>query len=82
MIMYRVEQIIIVSTIKTNPEEVMEVLIVQCDDSNKNVWKPSNLTDYIRCEFANSSLNTKIKNARAVVGFMNYIIMEIELGED
>lgn len=80
--MYRVEQIIILSTIKNNPEEVMEVVIIQCDHSNTNVWIPSKLTDYLRCEFASSSLNTKLKNARAVVGFMNYIIMEIELGED
>ena len=59
-----------------------EVVIVEYDDKDKEIWVPSRLSDFIYRDYMNKSLNTKLKAARAVVGFMNYIISQINLGED
>ena len=59
-----------------------EVVIVEYDDKDREVWVPSRLSDFIYREYMSKSLNTKLKVARAVVGFMNYIISQINLGED
>ncbi len=60
-----------------------EVVILDCyDNQNKDIWRPSRLTDFIYKEYMNNALNTKLKAARAVTGFMNYICKEVNLGED
>lgn len=59
-----------------------EVFIVKIDTSNPNVWIPSKLTDFVRSQYANNSLNTQLKVARTVAEFMNYITSQVILGED
>ncbi|WP_410495699.1 hypothetical protein QTL86_18575 [Cellulosilyticum sp. ST5] len=59
-----------------------EILIVECDESNKEVWIPSRLTDFIATAYSVYSLNTKTKVARYVTGFMNYLVQEVAKKED
>jgi len=59
-----------------------EVIIIEYSDLDKDVWVPSRLTDYIYRQYMNKALNTKLKAARGVVGFMNYLTEEVDKGED
>lgn len=63
-------------------EEVREVIIYRCEDEDDPVWIASKFTDYIYTEFDGASLNTKVKNARSVTAFLNYVIEQAKLGEN
>lgn len=82
MIKYRAILSPFVSLEGTYPKDSAEVIIVQYDDSNKNVWIPSSLTNFIYHKYNNKSLNTKMKVARTVCSFINYLYAQVIIGED
>lgn len=84
MIIYRVKEQTIMDLSKRNPIKKKEILIVQCDDKNKEVWIPSSLTEYLQHYHSTNShsSNTKIKSARAICEFINYLSKQVNLSED
>ncbi|WP_459610792.1 hypothetical protein [Clostridium botulinum] len=82
MIKYRAIEIPIRSfkgiySVRTN-----EILIVQYDDLDKEVWIPSSLTNFIYHKYNNCSINTKVKVARNICAFINHVNNQVVLGED
>ncbi|RFM18832.1 site-specific integrase [Clostridium botulinum] len=59
-----------------------EILIVQYDDLDKKVWIPSFLTNFIYHKYNNCSINTKVKVARNICAFIDYVNNQVVLGED
>ncbi|WP_238900266.1 site-specific integrase [Clostridium sp. YIM B02500] len=82
MIVYKAKEIPIMNLDERIPVRKNEIIIIKQLDINSNVWIPSALTDFIKCYYLNASNNTKIKNAGILCGFINYINLQIELGED
>jgi len=64
------------------PERIKNILIVQRNNDNRNVWFPSSITEYLYDYHANDSNNTRIKSARAICKFLNYVNNQVELGEE
>lgn len=71
---YKVREIVV--------DNKKEVLIVECEDRDSQMWLPSRLTDFINTQCRNLELNTKIFKARAVTQFMNFVVKEVMRGED
>lgn len=82
MMRYRAKEMYIKSFKGKVPENINQVIIIQYNDENPDVWFPSPLTNFIHHKYNNSSINTKIKVARIVTAFLNYLIEQVTLGED
>ncbi|MGV3075058.1 tyrosine-type recombinase/integrase [Clostridium baratii] len=84
MVIYRAIETPMISLSGYHPEQISEVIIVKCSDTKKDTWVPSPLTHYIyaRHRTAKHSNNTKLKTARDVCSFLNYITNQIALSED
>jgi len=82
MMIYRVKEQTIMDFSKRKPIKRKEVFIVQCDDKNKNMWIPSPLTEYLHHYHSTHSPNTKVKSARVICEFINYLNKQVSLGED
>lgn len=82
MIIYRVKEQTILDFSKRIPVEKRVVLIVRCDDKNKDVCIPSSLTNYLYHYHSNNSLNTTVQSGRVICGFINYLNKQVILGED
>lgn len=82
MIKYKAKEVPIKSFKGKIPENISQVIIVQTNEINPNVWFPSPLTNFIHHKYNNSSINTKMKVARIVTAFLNYLMEQVEKGED
>ncbi|MCB2290180.1 site-specific integrase [Clostridium sp. CS001] len=82
MIVYMPKIVSMVDFEGREPKRIKNILIVQRNSDNKNVWIPSSMTHYLYNYHANDSNNTRIKSARAICGFLNYLNNQVELGED
>ena len=82
MIKYKAKEVPIKSFKGLKPENISQVIIVQCNDDNLDIWFPSPLTNFIHHKYNNSSINTKMKAARIVTAFLNYLMEQVSLGED
>ena len=77
---YNVKEININDYSKYQFKEKTEVLIVR--ENKDGSWIPSQLTYYLKSQFNECSLNTKMKTGRFIANFINYINNEIRLGYD
>lgn len=57
------------------------VMIMEKDDDT-GVWLPSSLTHYIYCNYSSNGINTQKSWAYLICDFMNYMLDQVELGED
>lgn len=64
---------------KYKNKERKEIIIVR-EYSDSDAWIPSQLTSYLKTMCCTMSDNSKIKEARFIINFLNYINNEISLG--
>jgi len=83
MKIFKVKTMYVKSYKEKEAKKYQEVLIVQCDEDNLDIWKPSKLTSYVNYKYGGEGkINTSKPPAQAIVQFMNYITKEVALGED
>lgn len=84
MILYKYKEVPVKDFGGRTPKIIREIIIVKYDTENEDVWIPSPLTHFIyhRHTANNHSNNTKIQSAIAICGFLNYLIRQVDLGED
>lgn len=82
MIRYRAKEMCIKSFKGKVPENINQVIIIQYNDENPDVWFPSPLTNFIHHRYNDSSVSTKMKVARIVSAFLNYLMEQVDKGED
>jgi integrase len=63
-------------------KEVIEVIIYRCEGEEDEVYMPSKFTEYLYTEFNGASINTKVKHAKTITAFLNYVIEQTRLGEN
>lgn len=63
------------------PKDRYEVLIVEVDEANPLVCKPSPLTEFLEVYMLEKAINTKIHYGYDICDFLNYLKLQIELGE-
>ena len=76
---YTFKQITIRDFSKHQNKERKEIIIIRQYPDSK-AWIPSQLTTYLKTVFGSMSDNSKIKEARVITNFLNYINNEISLG--
>ena len=76
---YKLKTITIRDFSKYQNKERKEVIIVR-QYPNSEAWIPSQLTSYLKTVCGSMSDNSKIKEARVITNFLNYINNEISLG--
>lgn len=80
---YKVREVTINRIIRREITQVQEVMILINDSRYSDILIPSKLTYYIFAEFSGGySINTKLKNARVIVEFINYLNDQVRLNED
>ena len=76
---YTFKQITIRDFSKHQNKERKEIIIIRQYPDSK-AWIPSQLTTYLKTVCGSMSDNSKIKEARVITNFLNYINNEISLG--
>ena len=64
------------------PKDRYKVLIVEVDEANPLVCKPSPLTEFLEVYMLEKAINIKIHYGYVICDFLNYLKLQIELGED
>lgn len=82
MIIYKVKEQVINDISGWKPKDRYAVLIVESDEANPLVWKPSPLTEFLEVYMSEKAVNTKIHYGYVICDFLNYLKLQIELGED
>lgn len=84
MIRYKVrEEKVTLYTYQTEEvDEVKHTVMIAEKDDDTGVWLPSSLTDYIYSNHSSKSINTQKRWAYLICDFMNYLLSQVELGED
>lgn len=84
MIRYKVrEEKITLYTYQTEEvDEVKHIAVIVEKDDDTGVWLPSSLTDYIYSNYSSKGINTQKRWAYLICDFMNYLLTQVELGED
>lgn len=78
---YKVREEVYSKLVNKKWEEVREVIIYRCIGEHE-VFIPSKFTDYIYTDFDGVSINTKVKHAKTITQFLNYVIKQTKLGEN
>lgn len=78
-IKYNFKEVTIKDFSKYHNKERREIIIVR-QLNNSDAWIPSKLTSYLKTMCNDMSINSKIKEARYITNFLNYINNEISLG--
>lgn len=59
-----------------------DIIIIECSETNPEIWRPSKLNSFIAHECRSMSLNSKYAYAINVCSFLNYIREQILIGTD
>lgn len=59
-----------------------DIMIVECSETNPDIWKPSKLNSFISHECRGMALNSKYLYAINICSFLNYIREQILIGTD
>ncbi|MBQ8999649.1 MAG: site-specific integrase [Clostridium sp.] len=78
-IKYNFKEITIRDFSKYKNKERKEIIIVK-EYEETGAWIPSQLTSYLKTVCNNLSINSKAKEARYIVNFLNYLKEEVSLG--
>ncbi|OAA90491.1 hypothetical protein [Clostridium ljungdahlii] len=81
MIRYSTQQVN-AKLFNTYSEENKNTVMIMEKDVDTGVWMPSSLTHYIYAYYSNLAINTQESVGYLICDFMNYILHQVELGED
>jgi hypothetical protein len=82
MITYTVKEIVINNYSEGKSTEKREAIIVKYENDKRDIWFPSPLTEYVYHYHKNASINTKLKSARIVCQFINFLNNQVRLNQD